>query len=63
MGSTLLSANWQLVLIIMTFDLSSPQAFNEFLLKDGKTQEKIANLKQRVEEFAEKYPIPGFDDH
>lgn len=43
--------------------LSPPptQEFKEFVMKDEKTAEKITNLKQRVEEFADRFPIPGFD--
>ena len=38
------------------------KAFNAYLTNDDVSQ-KIADLKKRVEEFAIKFPMPGFDDH
>lgn len=38
------------------------KAFREFLPKDPVSMSKIEDLKKRVEEFAGKFPIPGFDD-
>ena len=38
------------------------KAFYSYLKNDEIT-EKISDLKKRVEEFAVKFPMPGFDDH
>ena len=38
------------------------KAFKEFLPKDSEAMSKIEDLKSRVEAFACKFPIPGFDD-
>lgn len=37
--------------------------FKENLLKDSTTIEKLDALRKEVEEFASKFPIPGFDEH
>ncbi len=41
------------------------QAYKEFLLEDGKTQDKISSLRRRVEEFASSFPYQDTrtDDH
>ena len=36
--------------------------FKEFLLNDEGTKRSIEELKGRVEAFADRFPIPGFDD-
>lgn len=38
------------------------KAFKEFLMKDSAALAKIEDLRVRVEEFAKKFPMPGFDD-
>ncbi|KAK7790681.1 hypothetical protein R5R35_008202 [Gryllus longicercus] len=37
--------------------------FKEFLNTDSETKVKLTKLKQDVNEFAKKFPMPGFDDH
>ncbi|XP_003476208.1 serine hydroxymethyltransferase, mitochondrial isoform X1 [Cavia porcellus] len=39
------------------------QDFKSFLLKDPETIQRLANLRQRVEQFARAFPMPGFDEH
>jgi glycine hydroxymethyltransferase len=39
------------------------KAFKEHLMKDDEALAKIDDLKRRVEEFATKFPIPGFENH
>lgn len=39
------------------------KAFKEFVVSDAATIAKIDELRGRVEEFAKKFPIPGFDEH
>ncbi|CAM4605755.1 unnamed protein product [Lepidochelys kempii] len=39
------------------------QDFKSFLLSDGATQSRLADLRQRVETFARSFPMPGFQDH
>lgn len=39
------------------------KVFKEFVEKDEKTKQLIADLKGRVEEFADQYPIPGLDEY
>uniref|UniRef100_A0A8C6FMP5 glycine hydroxymethyltransferase n=1 Tax=Moschus moschiferus TaxID=68415 RepID=A0A8C6FMP5_MOSMO len=39
------------------------QDFKSFLLKDPETSHQLADLRQRVEQFARAFPMPGFDDH
>ena len=41
------------------------KAFNSYLSMSSNEEitKKIADLKKRVEEFAVKFPMPGFDDH
>ena len=36
--------------------------FKEFLLSDEGTKRSIEELKVKVEAFAEKFPMPGFED-
>ena len=36
--------------------------FKDFLLTDEVTKKAIEGLGTRVEAFAERFPIPGFDD-
>lgn len=38
------------------------KVFREFVDTDEETKKRIAELRARVEEFAERYPMPGFDD-
>ena len=37
--------------------------FQAFLLGDAATQQRLAELRQRVESFARAFPMPGFSDH
>ncbi|XP_023330636.1 serine hydroxymethyltransferase, mitochondrial [Eurytemora carolleeae] len=37
--------------------------YNEYLLNDGETLKKCADLKSRVNEFASKFPMPGHDNY
>lgn len=39
------------------------QDFKSFLLQDPGTQQRLAQLRQRVESFARAFPMPGFSDH
>ncbi|XP_066865716.1 serine hydroxymethyltransferase, mitochondrial isoform X2 [Kogia breviceps] len=39
------------------------QDFKSFLLKDPETSHQLADLRQRVEQFAKAFPMPGFDEH
>ncbi|MBV95293.1 Serine hydroxymethyltransferase, mitochondrial, partial [Eschrichtius robustus] len=39
------------------------QDFKSFLLKDPETSHRLADLRQRVEQFAKAFPMPGFDEH
>ena len=39
------------------------KAFKDFVVSDPPTVTKIEELRGRVEEFARKFPIPGFDEH
>uniref|UniRef100_G1S6F5 Serine hydroxymethyltransferase n=1 Tax=Nomascus leucogenys TaxID=61853 RepID=G1S6F5_NOMLE len=39
------------------------QDFKSFLLKDSETSQRLADLRQRVEQFARAFPMPGFDEH
>ncbi|XP_030324015.1 serine hydroxymethyltransferase, mitochondrial [Calypte anna] len=39
------------------------QDFKTFLLQDLETQQRLADLRQRVETFARAFPMPGFSDH
>lgn len=39
------------------------QEFKTFLLQDAETQQRLAELRQRVETFARAFPMPGFSDH
>ncbi|XP_064447125.1 serine hydroxymethyltransferase, mitochondrial isoform X2 [Mirounga angustirostris] len=38
------------------------QDFKSFLLKDPETSHRLADLRQRVEQFARAFPMPGFDE-
>ncbi|XP_072597915.1 serine hydroxymethyltransferase, mitochondrial isoform X1 [Vulpes vulpes] len=38
------------------------QDFKSFLLKDSETSHRLADLRQRVEQFARAFPMPGFDE-
>ncbi|ERE90593.1 serine hydroxymethyltransferase [Cricetulus griseus] len=38
------------------------QDFKSFLLKDAETSQRLANLRQQVEQFARAFPMPGFDE-
>ncbi|XP_032145821.1 serine hydroxymethyltransferase, mitochondrial isoform X3 [Sapajus apella] len=38
------------------------QDFKSFLLKDSETIQRLADLRQRVEQFARAFPMPGFDE-
>jgi len=38
------------------------QDFKSFLLKDAETSHRLADLRQRVEQFARAFPMPGFDE-
>ncbi|XP_052609557.1 serine hydroxymethyltransferase, mitochondrial isoform X1 [Peromyscus californicus insignis] len=38
------------------------QDFKSFLLKDPETSQRLANLRQQVEQFARTFPMPGFDE-
>lgn len=38
------------------------QDFKSFLLKDPETSQRLANLRQQVEQFARGFPMPGFDE-
>ncbi len=38
------------------------KAFNSYLKNDDVVQ-RISDLRKRVEEFAVKFPMPGFEDH
>ncbi|XP_054253069.1 serine hydroxymethyltransferase, mitochondrial [Indicator indicator] len=42
---------------------SKLQDFKSFLLQDPETQQRLAQLRQRVETFARGFPMPGFSDH
>lgn len=42
---------------------STVKAFFKYLENDAEVKGKIEDLRKRVEEFALKFPIPGFDDH
>ncbi|XP_048183483.1 LOW QUALITY PROTEIN: serine hydroxymethyltransferase, mitochondrial [Corvus hawaiiensis] len=42
---------------------SKLQDFKTFLLQDSETQQRLSNLRQRVETFARAFPMPGFSDH
>ncbi|XP_042669021.1 serine hydroxymethyltransferase, mitochondrial isoform X1 [Centrocercus urophasianus] len=37
--------------------------FQAFLLRDAETQQRLAELRRRVESFARAFPMPGFSDH
>ncbi|KAF6121690.1 serine hydroxymethyltransferase 2 [Phyllostomus discolor] len=39
------------------------QDFKSFLLSDPETRQRLADLRQRVEQFARAFPMPGFDEH
>ena len=39
------------------------QAFEEYISQHKGTQDRLAELKKMVEDFAAKYPMPGFEDH
>ncbi|KAF6340447.1 serine hydroxymethyltransferase 2 [Rhinolophus ferrumequinum] len=39
------------------------QDFKSFLLQDAETRQRLADLKQRVEQFARAFPMPGFEEH
>lgn len=39
------------------------QVFKEFVDKDAGAQQKVKDLRERVESFASAYPMPGFDNH
>ncbi|XP_042554800.1 serine hydroxymethyltransferase, mitochondrial [Dipodomys spectabilis] len=39
------------------------QDFKSFLLKDPETSQRLAKLRQQVEQFARAFPMPGFDEH
>nr|KAF6453789.1 serine hydroxymethyltransferase 2 [Molossus molossus] len=39
------------------------QDFKSFLLSDPETGHQLADLRQRVEQFARAFPMPGFDEH
>lgn len=38
------------------------QDFKSFLLKDPETRQRLASLRQQVEQFARAFPMPGFDE-
>lgn len=38
------------------------QDFKSFLLNDPETSQRLANLRQQVEQFARGFPMPGFDE-
>lgn len=39
------------------------KAFFKYLDNDAEAKGRIDDLRRRVEEFALKFPIPGYDDH
>ncbi|CAO2582051.1 Serine hydroxymethyltransferase, mitochondrial, partial [Lemmus lemmus] len=39
------------------------QDFKSFLLKDPETSQRLATLRQQVEQFARAFPMPGFEEH
>nr|KAF6370514.1 serine hydroxymethyltransferase 2 [Myotis myotis] len=39
------------------------QDFKSFLLSDPETRQRLADLRQRVEQFARAFPMPGFEEH
>ncbi|KAM7116763.1 serine hydroxymethyltransferase, mitochondrial [Molossus nigricans] len=39
------------------------QDFKSFLLSDPETGHQLADLRQRVEQFARAFPMPGFNEH
>eukprot|EP00106_Octopus_bimaculoides_P004778 XP_014772220.1 PREDICTED: serine hydroxymethyltransferase-like [Octopus bimaculoides] len=41
---------------------SSFSEFKAFLEKDADIQKKVANVREQVKQFAEKFPMPGLDD-
>lgn len=43
--------------------LAKLQDFKSFLLSDPETRQRLADLRQRVEQFARAFPMPGFDEH
>ena len=47
-----------MVFLLLTETLKE---FNEYILKNEATQKKIEDLKTRVEDYASKYPLPGFE--
>ncbi|PKK17013.1 hypothetical protein A306_00000149, partial [Columba livia] len=53
--------------IMLALDVKSKtrklQEFKTFLLQDAETQQRLAELRQRVETFARAFPMPGFSDH
>ncbi|XP_027710898.1 serine hydroxymethyltransferase, mitochondrial [Vombatus ursinus] len=38
------------------------QDFKSFLLNDPETRQRLASLRQRVEDFARAFPMPGFEE-
>ena len=39
------------------------QVFKNFVDTDAGAQDKVKELRARVETFASAYPMPGFDNH
>ena len=39
------------------------RVFKEFVDSDEETKRMISELRGRVEQFAEDYPMPGHNDH
>ena len=39
------------------------QVFKEFVDSDPDCQQRVKDLRERVETFAIAYPMPGFDNH
>ena len=43
--------------------LFTVQVFKEFVDSDPTCQQRVKDLRDRVEAFASTYPMPGFDNH
>lgn len=59
----MLSTGLQLALEVKVASGPTLKEFKETLTKNPEFQSKLQNLRSSVEEFASKYPMPGYDDY
>jgi len=49
--------------LFFSFLAKTLKDFKALILTDPEVRKKISQLRTKVNQFASKFPIPGFDDH